>query len=116
MMIHNTKNMVAPIFVLSLLLGCTLHEIKVHEEYDIKDIMNRYGTPSISTIILKKDVSLYEYQGGLVEYIPQKDSLSITQYYFVRDNINIVIWGIPLENGKIKILDILEWDKNKIQF
>ncbi len=78
--------------------------------------MNRYGTPSISTIVLKKDVSLYEYQGGLVEYIPQKDSLSITQYYFVKDNINIVIWGILLENGKIKILDILEWDKNKIQF
>ena len=111
--------------VLLLLFSCTAQKFKegneyfkAEEVYEEREILKKYGTPVVSMIILKEgsETQLYEYQNGLVKYIPAKDSLYVKQYSFHRGNIHVVIWGIPKGNDKIKILDALEWDEKEVQF
>jgi len=76
-----------------------------------------YGVPDTSNeIILKKDISLYEYQGGLYKFIPEVDSLIIVENIYHKGNITTAVWYIPLCEDSIKVLDHLSWNNKKIQF
>lgn len=82
-----------------------------------KELLDKYGVPtSCKEIILKKDISLYEYQGSLYKFIPETDSLYIKENIYHRGNMTIAIWYIPLSRDSIKILDNLSWNNKTIQF
>ena len=52
--------------------SCPSSQHKIESISTLKELFNRYGPPSsCNEIILKKDISLHEYQGGLYKYIPK---------------------------------------------
>ena len=84
----------------------TLHELN-------KD----FGKPEGSTIImLKKGISLYEYQSDLYNYIPDNDSLAVVQNTYRKGRILTVIWYKEKPNDSIEIISRLSWDEDYIQF
>ena len=99
-----------------LFFSCSRDKLKVDSEFLIDDIVHIYGYPAqIDTIVLKKGISLYEYQGNLESLIPSNDSLKVIEHIYNKGNKSIAIW--MLSNGnRVKIIDILEWDKTKIQY
>lgn len=84
----------------------TLHELN-------KD----FGTPEGSSIImLKRGISLYEFQGELYKFIPENDSLPIIQNTYRKGRILTVIWYKEKPNDSIEIISRLSWDEDYIQF
>ena len=106
--IKKTTHIVAFATLIGMLLGCSHKKVEIGEVYSDVDLINEFGNPTtVDTIVLKKGVSLYEFQGGLDKYIPQKDSLCIIQYIF-----NLFVWAIGTEKNK-RIIDFLKWDKKE---
>lgn len=102
--------------LLAASFSCSHDKIKVSSEYFMDDIIHTHGNPSrVDTIILKEGSSLYEYQGGLYKFIPSNDSLEVIEHVYIKGNISLVLWLLPNGN-KVKILDMLEWDRTKIQY
>ena len=90
---------------------------KIESISTLKELFNRYGPPSsCNEIILKKDISLHEYQGGLYKYIPKVDSLSIIENVYRKGHITTIIWYLPSNQDSIKILDDLSWNNNVVHF
>lgn len=104
-------------FVVVMMSQCSSSQHKTDSINTQMDLFNKYGIPnSCNEIILKKNVSLYEYQGGLYKFIPEKDSISIIENIYCKGHIKTAIWYLPLCEDSIKILDMLSWDSNAINF
>ncbi|MBR4590881.1 MAG: hypothetical protein IKO36_09525 [Bacteroidaceae bacterium] len=111
--IKKTTHIVAFATLIGMLLGCSHKKVEIGEVYSDVDLINEFGNPTtVDTIVLKKGVSLYEFQGGLDKYIPQKDSLCIIQYIFNSGTTTTAIWAIGTEKNK-RIIDFLKWDKKE---
>ncbi len=92
------------------------YNVLKYGDYDL--IMDLYGTPhKTSYKVLKKGINLYEFENGLLEYIPtiDNDSLVVTHYYYENGNISTDIWWTIIDGHK-KILEVLEYNNEYIQF
>ena len=68
--IKKTTHIVAFATLIGVLLGCSHKKVEIGEVYSDVDLINEFGNPTtVDTIVLKKGVSLYEFQGGLDKYI-----------------------------------------------
>ena len=94
-MMKKTTHIVAFATLIGVLLGCSHKKVEIGEVYSDVDLINEFGNPTtVDTIVLKKGVSLYEFQGGLDKYIPQKDSLCI--------NIYLIAEQLQLPSGQLE--------------
>lgn len=106
------------LIMLLLLCSCECSSIKVGKTYAMDDISKSFGIPSyVDTIVLKPKMSrrLYEYQNGLFKFIPDKDSVLVIEQTFQEQNRCTVLWLIKRNNG-MEIIDMIDWNPNKVQF
>lgn len=99
-------------------ISCNNNVIEINGVYSDEDIENRMGNPDfVRVIVLKPDssLSLYEYQNGLYQFIPNKDSLIVFEQIYKTGFKKKIIWLTEYEKKK-RVLDILEYDTLKTHF
>lgn len=99
-----------------LCVFCTRDYGKIKTEEELFEI---YGKADESdTIILKpnEDISLYEYQGGLYDLIPEKDSVVVYEMRYEKGHKHQVIWYVKMDADTINVCDELSWDDRKISY
>lgn len=81
------------------------------------ELLKEFGEPTyVDTIFLKKDIRLYEFQGGLYKFIPENDSMTVIQNCYKGSCITTEIWYVPLGSDSIRVIDNLSWNHIFIQY
>ena len=112
------KNILLLLILLSLFIGCKNNGVEINGVYSDEELKSRLGSPEYEKmIVLKPDTSinLYEYQSGLYQFIPDKDSLIVLEQGYKNGSKKKILWLTGYENKK-RVLDILEYNPLKTQF
>lgn len=99
-------------------VSCNNNVIEINGIYSDEYLKSRLGTHEYErVIVLKPDtsISLYEYQNGLYQFIPDKDSLIVFEQGYKNGYQKRILWLIEHEKKK-KVLDILEYNTLKTHF
>lgn len=102
----------------SLFFSCKTNGVEINGVYSDEEIKSKLGAPEYERmIVLKPDtsVNLYEYQSGLYQFIPEKDSLIVYEQGYKNGDNKRILWLTVYENKK-RVLDILEYNPLKTQF
>ena len=113
-----SKIVLTELILLSLFIGCKNNGVEINGVYSDEELKNRLGAPEYEKmIVLKPDTSinLYEYQNGLYQFIPEKDSLIVLEQGYKTESNKKILWLTGYENKK-RVLDILEYNPLKTQF
>ncbi|MBR4828736.1 MAG: hypothetical protein IKZ92_02920 [Muribaculaceae bacterium] len=106
------------LMLLSLFFSCKNNGVEINGVYSDEELKDRLGAPEYEKmIVLKPDtfINLYEYQSGLYQFMPEKDSLIVLEQGYKNGSNKKILWLTGYENKK-RVLDILEYNPQKIQF
>ena len=102
----------------SLFIGCKNNDVKINGVYSDEELKNWLGAPEYEKmIVLKTDTSinLYEYQNGLYQFIPDKDSLIVLEQGYKNGSKKKILWLTEYEQKK-KVLDVLDYNTKTTHF
>lgn len=104
--------------LVSLFIGCKSDGVEINGIYSDEELKDKLGVPEYEKkIVLKPDTSLnlYEYQNGLYQFMPDKDSLIVLEQGYKNGSKKKIFWLIEYEQKK-KVLDVLDYNTKTTQF